>query len=147
MTLKNILVPVDFSDTSDRAVAYAQALAKPFGAKLHLLHVVPDPHSEAWSIEATGVNLGGLMETWEADAQKRLDEVDVGDTPHDTLTKVGHPYKEILRYVEAHDIDLIVMGTHGRGALEHMLLGSVAEKIVRTSPCPVTTVRAASASG
>ena len=138
---QNILVPTDFSEMSDEALAYAQVLAKPFGATIHALHVVPDPHAEAWSIEATGMNLGGLLDTWQADAARRLDELTFGDLPHTCTTKVGQAYKEIISYTEGHDIDLIVMGTHGRGAIEHMLLGSVTEKVVRSSPCPVVTVR------
>lgn len=138
---QNILVPTDFSESSDAALAYAQELGKPFGATIHTLHVVPDPHAEAWSIEATGMNLGGLMETWQADAERRLDELTFGDLPHTCTTKVGQAYKEILSYTKENDIDLIVMGTHGRGVIEHMLLGSVTEKVVRTAPCPVLTVR------
>ena len=140
-TPKNILVPVDFSETSDRALAYAQGLAESFGARVHVLHVIPDPHSQAWSIEATGMSLGSLMETWEADAQKRLDGLELGDVGGERVTKVGQPNNEIIRYAKSKNSDLIVIGTHGRGAIEHMLLGSVAEKVVRTAPCPVLTVR------
>ena len=140
---KKILVPVDFSETSDHALAYAQTLAQTFGARLHVLHVIPDPHSQAWSIEATGMNLGSLMETWEADAQTRLDAMSLGEASGERTTQVGQPYMEIIRYAKANEVDLVVMGTHGRGAIEHMLLGSVAEKVVRTAPCPVLTVRQA----
>ena len=122
-TPKNILVPVDFSETSDHALAYAQT----FGARVHVLHVIPDPHSQAWSIEATGMSLGGLMETWESDAQKRLDGLDLGDVGGKRVTKVGQPHAEIIRYANSQNADLIVIGTHGRGVIEHMLLGSVAE--------------------
>ena len=140
-TPKTILVPVDFSETSEHALACAQSFAQTFGATLHVLHVIPDPHSQAWSIEATGMNLGSLMETWEADAKERLDRLALGDLPSERATRVGQPYREVIRYADTHNVDLIVMGTHGRGAIEHMLLGSVAEKVVRTAPCPVLTVR------
>lgn len=146
-TPKNILVPVDFSETSDRALEYAQALAEGFGARVHVLHVIPDPHSQAWSIEATGMSLGSLMETWESDAQKRLDGLELGDVGGERVTKVGQPHNEIIRYAKSKKSDLIVIGTHGRGAIEHMLLGSVAEKVVRTAPCPVLTVRQAPPEG
>jgi nucleotide-binding universal stress UspA family protein len=146
-TPKNILVPVDFSETSDRALAYAQTLAQTFSARVHVLHVIPDPHSQAWSIEATGMNLGSLMETWESDAQKRLDGLALGDVAGERVTKVGQPHAEIIRYATAQNADLIVIGTHGRGVVEHMLLGSVAEKVVRTAPCPVLTVRLATQEG
>ena len=144
---KEILVPLDFSEASDQALAHAQQLSKAFNARIHLLHIIPDPHSEAWSIEATGMNLGGLIETWETDAKQRLDELPVSELAADRVTRVtrvGQPYKEIIRYASDNQIDLIVMGTHGRGAIEHMLLGSVAERVVRTAPCPVMTVRQAS---
>ena len=146
-TPKNILVPVDFSETSDRALEYAQTLAQPFGARVHVLHVIPDPHSQAWSIEATGMSLGSLMETWESDAQQRLDGLDLGDLGGQRVTKVGQPHTEIIRYAGSQNADLIVIGTHGRGGIEHMLLGSVAEKVVRTAPCPVVTVRQQSREG
>jgi nucleotide-binding universal stress UspA family protein len=136
---RNILVPVDFSEASDRALAYAQTMAKALGASIHVFHAIPDPHSQVWSIEATGMNLGSLLETWQADAQKRLDGLSV-DTPGKRLVKIGQPFSEITRYAESQQIDLIIMGTHGRGAIEHMLLGSVAEKVVRKAPCPVLTV-------
>lgn len=143
---KKILVPIDFSETSKHALAYAQTFAKALGAPIHLLHVIPDPRSEPWAIEATGVNLGGVVESWKADAQQRLDELAV-DAAGERVVETGQPFPEITRYAESHGIDLIVMGTHGRGAVEHMLLGSVAEKVVRKSPCPVLTVRGSAGEG
>ena len=138
---KNVLVPIDFSETAEHALNYARAVAEQFNAKLHVLHVILDPHAQPWSIEATGMDIGSLVPTWEADAKRRLDELDLGDAQRELLTKIGHPFVEIIRYAKQRDIDLIVMGTHGRGAIEHMLLGSVAEKVVRKAPCPVLTVR------
>ena len=138
---------IPHADFFSNLLAYAQNLAQTFGAKLHVLHVIPDPHSQAWSIEATGMNLGSLMETWEADAKQRLDGLALGDLPSERSTKVGQPYREVIRYAETHGIELIVMGTYGRGAIEHMLLGSVAEKVVRAAPCPVLTVRQAPTEG
>ena len=146
-TPKNILAPVDFSESSDRALAYAQTLAEAFGARIHVLHVIPDLHSQAWSIDATGMSLGSVTESWESEAQKRLDGLTLGEAAGERVTKVGQPYMEIIRYAKAHDVDLIVMGTHGRGAIEHMLFGSVAEKVVRTSSCPVLTVGQAAGQG
>ena len=140
-TPKTILVPIDFSESSDHALACARSFAQTFGATIHVLHVIPDPHSQAWSIEATGMNLGSLTETWEADAKERLDRLELGDLPSERATKIGQPHQEIIKYAAVNNVDLIVMGTHGRGAIEHMLLGSVAEKVVRTASCPVLTVR------
>ncbi len=140
MTLENILVPVDFSDTSDEALAYARDLARSFDAALHLFHVVRDL-SDAWSVELAGAALGGFPDTFLRAAQERLDALDAGGLRHDTITRVGQPHHEIIEYASTHNIDLIVMGTHGYGPVEHMLLGSVAEKVVRSAPCPVLTVR------
>ena len=141
---KNILVPVDFSETSNHALAYAQTVAKTLGASVHVLHVILDPHSQDWSVEVPEMNLGRLIESWQTDAQKRLDELTI-DAPGERVIAIGQPFSEITRYAETHEIDLIVMGTHGRGAVGHMLLGSVAEKVVRRAPCPVLTVRESAA--
>jgi nucleotide-binding universal stress UspA family protein len=142
--LQRVLVPTDFSDTSGAALIYATALGEQFGASLHLLHVVevivagetlPWPlgprdeidraiESSAWEA------LRGLMSS---DEQNRLHA--------EVALQWGTPFVEIIRYARAHDIDLITMGTHGRGGVKHLLMGSVAENVVRSSPCPVLTVR------
>ena len=143
--LKTILAPVDFSETSVIALNHAKALAERFDATLHLLHVLPDPHAQAWSIEAAGVPVDQMQERWSEEAKQRLAEALTDEERRSfravSDTRVGHPFVEIIRYAKAHDVDLIVLGTHGRGAIEHMLLGSVAEKVVRKAPCPVLTVR------
>ena len=141
ITLKQVLVPTDFSETSEEALAYARALADAFKAKLHVLHVIPDPYSQTWSMEATGEAMPELLKTWEQDARKRLDQLKTDDVETEVVTQIGHPFVQIIRYARDHDIDLIVMGTHGWGAIAHMLLGSVAERVVRKAPCPVLTVR------
>jgi len=143
---KNILVPVDFSETSKNALDYAQNVAKALGASVHVLHVILDPHSQAWSVEVPEMNLSRLTESWQTQAQKRLDELTV-DAPGERVVTTGHAFSEIIRYAESHGIDLIVMGTRGLGAVEHMLLGSVAEKVVRKAPCPVLTVRLSAGEG
>jgi nucleotide-binding universal stress UspA family protein len=145
IALKTILAPTDFSETSKLALKHAVALAEKFGATLHLLHVLPDPHAQAWSIEAAGVPVDQLQRRWGEEAKARLDEA-LTAAEREALhavaeTRVGHPFLEIIRYAKAHNADLIVIGTHGRGAIEHMLLGSVAEKVVRKAPCAVLTVR------
>ena len=143
--LKTILAPTDFSETSLMALNHAKALAERFGASLHLLHILPDPHAQAWSIEAAGVPVDQMQERWGQEAKRRLDESLTEEERRSfravTETRVGHPFVEIIRYAKAHGVDLIVLATHGRGAVEHMLLGSVAEKVVRKAPCPVLTVR------
>ena len=140
--LTRILVPVDFSEHSARAVRYGAELATKFGAELHLLHCVeqtPVFYGEggAWITPET------IMEL-QAAGDKHLQALPV--EPSDGLTVVrkcvdGHPFVEIIRYAKTDETDLIVMGTHGRGAIAHLLLGSVAEKVVRKAPCPVLTVR------
>lgn len=145
VTLKTILAPTDFSATSNVALGHAKALAGKFGATLHLIHILPDPHAQAWSIEAAGIPVDEMQTRWAQEARERLAEM-LTDEERQSLhavveTRVGHPFVEIIRYAKSHDVDLIVLGTHGRGAVEHMLLGSVAEKVVRKAPCPVLTVR------
>ena len=143
--IKTILVPTDFSDASGAALDYARALAAAFGSALHLLHVVQDPYVQPWAAEAFGVSLAGVLERWEQDARAQLEqlvpEAERQARPVQCDTRVGHPFVEILNYAQAHQVDLIVMGTHGRGPVAHVLLGSVTEKVVRKAPCPVLTVR------
>lgn len=145
IALKTVLVPTDFSDTSDAALRYGKALAKAFGASLHVLHVVQEPFAQPWAVEAYGFSLGTLQEEWRRDAVVRIEQtLTAEERLHyraELRTVVGHPVVEILRDAKEHDVDLIVMGTHGRGPLEHMVMGSVAERIVRRAHCPVLTVR------
>jgi nucleotide-binding universal stress UspA family protein len=143
LTIKRILVPTDFSECSDGAVKYGQGLAETFGAALHLLHVVQDPYTQPWAAEAFPAPLGDLLAQWQEQARVRLSELlPEGQRDHVMVAvEVGSPFQEILRYATEQSIDLIVIGTHGRGPIGHMLLGSVAEKVVRRAPCPVLTVR------
>ncbi len=149
ISLKRILVPIDFSEHSAKAVRYGTELTAKFGADLHLLHAV-----ETTTImygEGTGMygdstlyfSPESLAEV-EAAAVKQLDDlkIDLADDLQVIRTVLhGHPFVEIVRYAKDNDIDLIVVGTHGRGAIAHMLIGSVAEKVVRKAPCPVLVVR------
>ena len=143
IALKKILVPTDFSECSDAAVRYARALADAFGASLHLLHVVQDPYTQPWAAEAFAAPLGEMLAEWQQQAAARLTAVlTEKEKGHAVVaTVVGSPFQEIVRYAADQRVDLIVIGTHGRGAIGHMLLGSVAEKVVRKAPCPVLTVR------
>ena len=141
--LKTILVPTDFSECSEAAVKYGFALANAFGATAHLLNVVQDPYTLPWAADAFAAPVGDMLTDWEAQAKRRLVESvpDASASPTVLTTRVGSPATEIVRYAAQHRIDLIVLGTHGRGPLGHILLGSVAERVVRTAPCPVLTVR------
>src|SRR5215472_12379970 len=133
INLKRILVPTDFSECSDAAVRYGLELARKFGATLHLLHVIQDPATQPWAAEGYVVPVLEALEEWQKDAQKRLE----ASIPEADRAKaivwcvIASPFPEILRYATANDIDLIVMGTHGRGGVSHMVLGSIAEKVVR----------------
>ena len=140
--LKRILMPTDFSDPGKSALLYAVAFADQFGAAVDLLHVVspPPPGALLSSMpmeelrnnmrEQAEVQMEELHSTWEDYA-----------FPVNRIIVEGYPFVEIIRHANEHNADLIVMGTHGRGAIAHMLLGSVAEKTVRKAPCPVLTVR------
>ena len=141
--LQTILVATDFSPTSDHALSYARSMARSFGASLHLVHVVPDPVlASAWS-EAYAYDLTALAERLRFDAHQRL--IEMADTIDEVAMKtealVGNPAAVITATAAERGVDLIVMGTHGRTGVSHFFLGSVAERVVRTAPCPVLTVR------
>jgi len=142
--LNNVLIATDFSDTSARALDYGLGLATAYGARVHLLHVIEPAILNPGGLELLGYSLPSLIDRLEQAAESRL--ASLGTEAEDRITlrraaRVGQPFVEILRYARGHAIDLIAIGTHGRGALEHLLLGSVAEQVVRASTCPVLTVR------
>jgi len=145
MTVTRILVPVDFSEHAGRALDHAKTLAEKFNASLHLLTVVPDPYvlpnPGPWYVPLPVDYAEGLQK--DADAQLRGLLVPAEQTKYraEFVVLFGDPSSEIVDYVKRASIDLIVMGTHGRGGLAHAVLGSVAEKVVRTASCPVLTVR------
>lgn len=145
ITLQNILLATDFSEPSAAALEYAKALAKAFGARIHVLHVLEDLAAHAWTTEVYVAALPGVHDEMEKQARERLDAV---FTPEErtgynvrTELRTGSPFVEVVRYAREENIDLIIMGTHGRGPIAHMLLGSVAERVVRKASCPVLTVR------
>ena len=140
ISLKRILVPTDFSVQSEKAVHYGTELATKFGAELHLLHafeVTPITYGEG------GAGLPQSVTEIEAAATKWLDEIKVsaGDVQVIRHVTEGRAFVEIVRYARKHTIDLVVIGTHGRGTIAHLLIGSVAENVVRQAPCPVLVVR------
>lgn len=143
--LQKVLVPTDFSEPSAKALDYGKELARAFGASLHVLHAVEEPFVHGWTSEGYLAALPEIREQALAEATRRLEEAVPADERSrqatELATRVGDPFREILRYAKGRAVDLIVMGTHGRGGMAHLLLGSVAEKVVRTAPCPVLTVR------
>ena len=141
-----ILVPTDFSPASDAAVHYARALAETFGATLHLLHVLDDPAaSTAFVGDGYAVATPDIREAMLTQVRERLARaLSVTDHARFHATSealVGMPAEAIVDYAAAIGANLIVMGTHGRTGLAHLLMGSVAEHVVRTASCPVLTVR------
>ena len=145
IALKNVLVASDFSDCSDAAVRHAENVAEAFGATLHLLHVVTEPLHEMWASYAPGADFLNGVHMLEEQARKRLEAraLTLADTPAVINTVWGDPSQEIIKYAADRGIDLIVCGTHGRTGLDHVVMGSVAERLVRSAPCPVMTVHAA----
>jgi nucleotide-binding universal stress UspA family protein len=148
MTIKRILVPVDFSPGSDEALRYAVELARPLRASVHLLHVVEDRLAAGmWSADAYTTDVPGLQVNIVEDAEAHLERIIPTiagakyGLEHDVRT--GAPAATIVAFAQEVVADLIVMGTHGRTGLSHALMGSVAEQVVRTAPCPVLTLRAA----
>ncbi len=145
ITLQRILVPTDFSEYSSNALRYGAALAEKFGAELFLLHVFQD--LAVFQPEAVAVSPAALPPVEElkqaarAALNKALEDGRFKGLKVHREVREGLPQDEIVGYAKEMDIDLIVMGTHGRGWLAHVLLGSVTEKVVRKSPCPVLTVR------
>lgn len=146
MQVKKILVPVDFSKDSLRAVEYARNFAAPFEAQLLLLHVVePIYYASPADMYAASPNLALLIEEQRKAAQRQLEQLaeklSRGGTKVQTLLKSGSPAQVIADTAKRTKADLIIMATHGRTGLAHVLLGSVAERVVRLAPCPVLTVR------
>jgi len=136
----DILVPTDGSEGSAVASDPAVDIARTYDARIHALSVI--------DTMAMGVDVrsGALLDALEESAQTAVETIEEQATRAsvsavETAIDHGNPYRGIRSYVEEHDIDLVVMGTHGRSGLERYLLGSVAEKTVRTSPVPVMTVR------
>ncbi len=146
IAIKNILVATDFGEAADSALAYGRELASRFGATLHVLHVAENVYITAFGAETYASFAPELQRGIEERANKRLLEA-VMDSDHsapDTVPIVmtsGSPAFAIIDYARDHAIELIIIGTHGRGALQHFLMGSVAERVVRLAPCPVLTVR------
>ncbi|WP_266075751.1 universal stress protein [Haladaptatus caseinilyticus] len=137
---ENILIPTDGSESASKAVAEAIRLADVFDATLHTIYVVDLGEIGIETYE--GAVLNNLEEVGENAVAKVLEQAaDAGVEVNSEVVTGGHPYRGILDYVDDHDIDLIVMGTHGRRGLNRYLLGSVTERVVRSATVPVLTIR------
>lgn len=144
MKITKILFPTDFSEGALHAFPYAADLAKTYGAKLYLVHILYDI-AVASGLHVPHTSMDTLYAELEVNAKKSLEsfayEMRKGIADIEFSVLRGVPYEETLKFAETHGIDLIVIGTHGRKGLDRMLFGSTAERIVRNAACPVLTVR------
>lgn len=139
--IKRILVPIDFSANSMRALDYARGVAQRFDASLHLVHVCEVPSLA--SMDAYAIAYSDWRQRLGAEAESQLNAVARRASGLRVTTEVlfGNAANAIIDCAESNAVDVIVMGTHGRGAVMHMVMGNVAERVVRGAPCPVLTVR------
>jgi len=140
---RQILVPTDFSEAANAARTYATMLADAFGATLHVLNVIPDPLAMGWGADAA--YLPQLLERTEQNVREQLEST---LTPEErkkfhvqSAVDIGVPVDCIVEYADKHGIDLIVMGTHGRGTVERLWVGSVTQGVLRRASCPVVVVQ------
>lgn len=142
LAVKNVLFATDFSPTSESALPYAAAICRRFGSTLHTVHVL----SEAGLLMMAGgvdyVSMGTIYEDAENEAKERLDQISehIEGIPHRNYVRHGQVWKTLADIIAENEVDLLVVGTHGRTGLGRLLLGSVAENILRHAPCPVLTV-------
>ena len=142
MDIRQILAPTDFSEYSKQAVVSAYELAQTFGAKLLLLHVVePLDYPMRSYPHLVTTTLDYLQRQAHLDLAQMLPEAQDVKVEVTRRVVVGPPYCEIVEVARAEQADLIVMATHGRTGLSHLVMGSVAERVVRMAPCPVLTIR------
>ena len=143
--IKNVLVATDFSEPSTVALDYGRELARTYEATLHVLHVVEDLRWR-YATDMAPTALVGIQEDVEASARSRLHGLLTDEDRSQlrasavALTAIA-PSEAIIQHAKTENIDVIVMGTHGRSGLAHLVMGSVAERVVRLAPCPVLTVR------
>jgi nucleotide-binding universal stress UspA family protein len=149
MQFRHILAPTDFSEYSKNAVVSALELARTFGAKLTILHVVDLPPYPAYDPIAGYVPPGTTWPTLVADLERQatqdlaqlVPEAESSDVEVVRLVAVGSPRGKIIDTAEAEQVDLIVMATAGRSGFSRLIMGSVAERVIRTATCPVLTIR------
>lgn len=141
-----ILVPIDFSEYTPDILTYSTEIAQKFSSTIHLIHVIPNmgyfaPYESFMAAE----NIVAVQKGVESEVERDLAEVakKITGIPVTRAVRRGVSFVEIVEYVKTEGIDLVIMATHGRGGLEHIIIGSAAEKVVRKSPCPVLTIRPA----
>jgi nucleotide-binding universal stress UspA family protein len=144
MQFRHILAPTDFSEYSKQAVVAALELARKFGAKLTVLHVVELPPYPVEGYVPPAVNatfLDDLERQATQDLAQLVPEAESNNVEVVRLVAVGSPYRTIIDTAEAAQVDLIVMATAGRSGFSRLIMGSIAERVVRTATCPVLTIR------
>jgi nucleotide-binding universal stress UspA family protein len=143
MNVNNVLIPTDFSACADHALTHALEVADRFDAHLHILHVVNELDPDWYGIADAQDRAVKLRDQIREEARDRLENL-APDTEIETTVSLQLSFDvadTIYEYVDEREIDLVVMGTHGRQGLDRLMLGNVADKIVRHAPCPVLTVR------
>jgi universal stress protein A len=139
-----ILTAVDFSDSSDFAFEYALTLARQFQSELTVMHVINEP-VDLRGFYVPHISFEQLEKEIEEGAEKMMEkfcQTRMGDfTDFKTIVAAGIPYEEIIRKAEEAGAALIVLGTHGRTGIDHLIFGSTAERVVRSAACPVLTIR------
>jgi nucleotide-binding universal stress UspA family protein len=142
--IKKILLAVDFSDNSIKACEYAVQLARKFDARITLLHVINEP-VDLRGFYVPHISFERLEKEIEESAVKMMEKFALnsldGYANIETSIIAGIPYEEILKKAGDEQVDMIILGTHGRAGIDHFLFGSTAERVVRTATCPVLTVR------
>ncbi|MDH3269432.1 MAG: universal stress protein [Ignavibacteria bacterium] len=144
MKINNILVPIDFSNYSKSALTYATEIAQSYNAHLQVLHIIEETMHPAFSV--TGKSsifdlVPGIRDESRKRVDKMLEDIDSGKVKLNVYIQAGRAASDIIKFAKENSTDLIVIATHGLTGLEHMLLGSVAEKVVRMVHCPVFTVK------
>ncbi len=143
MEIKSILFPTDFSEGSSQALQYAVDMAKRYGARLYLLHVIYDMAKAAGYVPH--ISMDAMYKDIEGGAKKELERFGVeelsGLKDMERSVGMGTPHEEIVNFANKNKIDLIIIGTHGRKGIDRMIFGSTAAQVVRYAPCPVLTVR------
>ena len=145
LSIKKILVPTDGSDYSFNALRYTSSFAKEYNVKVYIMTVIEIHHS-IYDVYADEITLDIQESKIASLVNQRLDETEkkAGELGIEDIVKIirfGNPYHEIINIAKEENVDLIVIGTHGRSGIAHFLIGSVTEKVIRTAPCPVLVVR------
>jgi len=144
LAFKIIVVPTDFSDHSLRALPYAVSLAEKFRARLKVVFV-SEPALQVADVAWVGIDERSMSQEHIQEARRNLERIALEqvptDVPVDAEVLTGDAVEAVISYARDVNADLIIMATHGRGGISHMLMGSVAEQIVRKAPCPVLTLK------